>query len=454
MGELFGTDGIRGHANHYPITPEMALRVGKAAATYFGNQKKQGRPIVVIGKDPRLSGAMIESALVSGLCSLGADVFLAGVLPTPGVAYLTSHLKADAGIVVSASHNPFYDNGIKFFNKQGCKLSDEIENEIEKLILEADLDTTDLADNAVGQVRIEAHAGKLYQDFLIQNLPEPTRAKCTQLKIAIDCANGATSMVAPGLFRKLGINVIDLATTPDGININATCGSQHPEELARTVVDAGCHVGFAFDGDGDRLIAVDEKGTILSGDQLIAIFAKDLQELDILSNQTVVTTVMSNMGLGKALNDMQIRHLKSAVGDRYVMQEMVTAEAILGGEDSGHIIFLNQHTTGDGLLAALQVIRILASRQTKMSDLTKVMRIFPQTLLNVDVKSKPPIPDIPGLTEAMTTTEKKLEDQGRILIRYSGTQPLCRVMVEAATEADANNYCAQLADIIRRKIGK
>ncbi len=453
MGKLFGTDGIRGHANHYPITPEMALRIGKAAAVYFGRQNKRGRPKVVIGKDTRLSGDMIESALVSGLCSWGADVFLTGVLPTPGVAYLTSHFKADAGIVVSASHNPFYDNGIKFFNKHGYKLSDSIENDIEQLILKSDLESPDLADQAIGHVQTIAGAGKLYRDFLIQSLPVNTRPACKELKIGIDCANGATSLVAPKVFKSLGMHVIDLATIPDGININANCGSQHPEKLAQTVLEAGCAVGFAFDGDGDRLIAVDEQGKILSGDQLIAIFAKDLKGLDILSNQLVVTTVMSNMGLGKALAEMQIRHIKSAVGDRYVMQEMVAAGAILGGEDSGHIIFLNMHSTGDGLLAALQLIRILASSRIPMSELARSMTVFPQNLLNVDVKSKPPIAAIPGLSETMTAVEAKLGNQGRVLIRYSGTQPMCRVMVEAATEEDANRYCQQLSDIIRLEIG-
>jgi len=453
MGELFGTDGIRGHANRYPITAEMALRVGTAAAVYFGRQNRPGRPKVVIGKDTRLSGDMIEFALVSGLCSLGADVILAGVLPTPGVAFLTSYLEADAGIVVSASHNPFYDNGIKFFNNFGYKLSDKIENEIEQLILETDQLSADLADKDIGHVLKLTDTGRLYRDFLVQTFPASTRSKANRLKIAIDCANGATSVVAPGLFRKLGIHVIDLATKPDGININANCGSQHPEKLAQTVLNAGCDTGFAFDGDGDRLIAVDESGTILSGDQLIAIFAQELQANNKLLNQTVVTTVMSNMGLGKALADMQIQHLKSAVGDRYVMQEMVAAEAVLGGEDSGHIIFRNLHTTGDGLLAALQLVHILASHKKKLSQLAAVMNIFPQTLQNVDVTAKPSIAQIPGLAAAIRAIEKKLGSQGRVLIRYSGTQPMCRVMVEAATEADANKYAEQLSEIIRQEIG-
>ncbi len=454
MGELFGTDGIRGHANHYPITPEMALRVGKASAVFFGNQKLQGRPGIVIGKDTRLSGDMIESALVSGLCALGADVLLTGVLPTPGVAYLTRHLQADAGIVISASHNPFYDNGIKFFNGQGFKLNDSIENEIERLILGSEMAPTDLKDHGIGQVQTVLDAEKQYRDFLIQTLPTTNQTNFRELKIAIDCANGATHKIAPNLFEQLGMHVVDLATSPNGININSDCGSQHPEELAKTVLNSGCDVGFAFDGDGDRLVAVDEQGKTLSGDQLIAIFAKDFIEQNILSNQTVVTTVMSNMGLEKTFNDMQINHLKSAVGDRYVMQEMMASKAVLGGEDSGHIILLSMHTTGDGLLAALQLIRILASRQTKMSDLATVMTVFPQTLLNVNVKTKPPIAEIPGLADAIAAIEENLGNRGRVLVRYSGTQPMCRIMVEAATENDAERYCRQLSDLIHSKIGK
>ncbi len=454
MGELFGTDGIRGHANHYPITPEMALRVGKASAVFFGNQKSQGRPGIVIGKDTRLSGDMIESALVSGLCALGADVLLTGVLPTPGVAYLTRHLQADAGIVISASHNPFYDNGIKFFNGQGFKLNDSIENEIERLILGSEMAPTDLKDHGIGQVQTVLDAEKQYRDFLIQTLPTTNQTNFRELKIAIDCANGATHKIAPNLFEQLGMHVVDLATSPNGININSDCGSQHPEELAKTVLNSGCDVGFAFDGDGDRLVAVDEQGKTLSGDQLIAIFAKDFIEQSILSNQTVVTTVMSNMGLEKTFNDMQINHLKSAVGDRYVMQEMMASKAVLGGEDSGHIILLSMHTTGDGLLAALQLIRILASRQTKMSDLATVMTVFPQTLLNVNVKTKPPIAEIPGLADAIAAIEENLGNRGRVLVRYSGTQPMCRIMVEAATENDAEQCCRQLSDLIHSKIGK
>ena len=453
MGELFGTDGIRGRVNQYPMTPEMALRVGKAAALYFQDNKPHKHPKIVIGKDTRLSGDMVESALVSGLCAMGADAYLTGILPTPGVAYLTSHLKADAGIVVSASHNPFYDNGIKFFNKRGFKLSDTIENDIEQLILRDDRKPIETPDHAIGKAIALTEAGSMYSDFLIKQLPADEISGFDKLKVAIDCANGATSKIAPDLFTRLGMDVVSLAISPDGMNINDACGSQYPDMLSETVMRSGCDIGFAFDGDGDRLIAVDETGIILSGDQLIAVFAHDLQQHNLLSNQTVVTTVMSNMGLGKALAKMQIRHLKSAVGDRYVMQEMVASRAVLGGEDSGHLIFLDMHTTGDGLLAALQFLRILASEKLAASNLAEIMTVFPQTLMNVAVRAKPAIEEIPDLSQAIVSIEQGLGDDGRVLIRYSGTQPMCRVMVEAATQNEADRYCQQLSDIIQSKIG-
>jgi phosphoglucosamine mutase len=454
MGELFGTDGIRGKVNQYPMTPEMALRIGKAAARYFQDNSPHKHPKIVIGKDTRLSGDMLESALVSGLCAMGADVYLTGILPTPGVAYLTKHLKADAGIVVSASHNPFYDNGIKFFNNRGFKLSDTIENDIEELILHDDHKPIEMPDHTIGKVFSLTEAGSLYSDFLIQQLPADDITGFKGLKIAIDCANGATSMIAPDIFERLGMAVVSLAISPDGMNINDACGSQYPDTLSETVTRSACHIGFAFDGDGDRLIAVDETGKILTGDQLIAVFAHDLHQNNLLSNQTVVTTVMSNLGLGKALAKMQIQHLKSAVGDRYVMQEMVTNGAVLGGEDSGHLIFLDMHTTGDGLLAALQFMRILASKKVTASTLAGIMTVFPQTLLNVTVRAKPAIEEISGLTEAIAKIERQLGNNGRVLIRYSGTQPMCRVMVEAATEDDAHKYCKELSDHIQSIIGE
>ncbi|MFC1878021.1 phosphoglucosamine mutase [Thermodesulfobacteriota bacterium] len=454
MGTLFGTDGIRGRVNQSPMTPEMALRVGKTAAVFFRSNTSHKRPKIVIGRDTRLSGSMIESALVSGLCSLGADTYLTGVLPTPGVAYLTTHLAADAGIVVSASHNPFYDNGIKFFNDRGFKLNDAMENDLEQWILDDHKKQPVIADNAIGKVFPVPDAGMIYSNFLLNALPPDIKTRIGGLKVVLDCSNGATSTIAPDLFSCLGVGVIPLSTSPDGININDACGSQHPETLAKKVLESGSDVGFAFDGDGDRLIAVDETGNILTGDQLIAIFAGFYRQHHLLTNQTVVTTVMSNMGLGKALSDMRVTHLKSTVGDRYVMEQMIVSGAVIGGEDSGHIIFLDAHTTGDGILAALQFLRVLVSEKATASQLAEVMMVFPQELMNVTVDAKPAITDIDGLSEAVTKIEKQLGDTGRVLIRYSGTQPMCRVMVEASTKSEAIRFCKQLTEIIKTQIGK
>ena len=435
------------------MTPEMAMRAGKAAAVFFRSKTSHKQPKIVIGRDTRLSGSMIESALVSGLCSQGADVYLTGVLPTPGVAYLTTRLAADAGIVVSASHNPFYDNGIKFFNGRGFKLSDAVENDLEQLILNDHNQQPVIADKAIGKVFPVPDAGMLYSKFLLNVLTREVKTRIAGLNIVLDCSNGATSTIAPDLISSLGAGVIPLSASPDGININDACGSQYPETLAQKVLESGSDVGFAFDGDGDRLIAVDETGNILTGDQLIAIFARFYHQHHLLTNQTVVTTVMSNMGLGKTLSDLHVTHMKSIVGDRYVMEQMLSCGAIIGGEDSGHIIFLDAHTTGDGLMAALQFLRVLVSEKISASQLAELMTVFPQVLMNVSVDAKPPISDIDGLSEALEKAEKQLGDTGRVLIRYSGTQPMCRVMVEAVTKAEATHFCSQLAEIIRSKIG-
>ncbi|RLC02190.1 MAG: phosphoglucosamine mutase [Deltaproteobacteria bacterium] len=453
MGTLFGTDGIRGRVNQYPMTPEMALRIGKTAAVFFRDKTSHKHPKIVIGRDTRLSGGMIESALVSGLCSQGADTYLADVLPTPGVAHLTTHLAADAGIVVSASHNPFYDNGIKFFNSRGFKLSDALENDMELWILDDHKKPPVIEDKAIGKIFPVSDAGMIYSNFLLNALPPDIKTRIGGMKIVLDCSNGATSTIAPNLFSRLGVEVIPLSTSPDGININDACGSQYPETLAKKVLASGSDIGFAFDGDGDRLIAVDETGNILTGDQLIAIFARFYHQHHLMENQTVVTTVMSNMGLGKALSDMQVTHLKTTVGDRYVMEQMVASGAHLGGEDSGHIIFLDAHTTGDGILAALQFLRVLVSENTVASQLANVMTVFPQILMNVTVNAKPAISDIKGLPEAITIIEKQLGDTGRVLIRYSGTQPMCRIMVEASTKTEATHFCGQLTEIIKIQIG-
>ncbi len=450
--KLFGTDGIRGIANQYPMTVEMAVRVGRAVAlTFKGNSE---RSKIVIGKDTRLSGDMLMAATAAGVCSAGVDVRIAGTLPTPGVAFMTRHLKADAGIMISASHNPFYDNGIKVFDGNGFKLSDETEAGIEDKVsldrFEAPVAGSIIRD--VGRVCPLNDANDMYMDFLRHTLSDGVSFK--GLKIVMDCSNGATHRIGPALFSDLGADVHTLFADPNGININDNCGSQHPETLAREVVQQGAAVGVAFDGDGDRLIAVDEKGAVLTGDQLIAVFAQAMKEKGALQHHRVVTTVMSNIGLGVALKEMDIDHVAADVGDRHVMEEMVRGGAVLGGEDSGHMIFLNHHTTGDGVLSALKLVELLVQNDdAPLSELSKVMTVFPQVLINVDVKSKPEIASIPEVAGAITSVEKILGEKGRVLVRYSGTQPVCRVMVEGPTEAETLRYCRRIADVIATVLG-
>ncbi|MBU2522299.1 MAG: phosphoglucosamine mutase, partial [Proteobacteria bacterium] len=355
MGKLFGTDGIRGLANEYPMTSEMAMKVGRAVAYVFG-RKEKGRPKIIIGKDTRISGYMLEYALVSGICSMGADACLAGVLPTPGIAHITASTDADAGIVISASHNPFYDNGIKIFNRDGFKLSDEKEAEIESILLGDEISSISRNVRMAGGVYRIDDAGQNYIDFLLSKVQENF---CQGTRIVIDCSNGATYKVAPELFFRLGAEVETLFNDPDGKNINENCGSENTSELRKIVLEKRADIGIAFDGDGDRLIAVDEKGNIITGDKILAICAKIMKKKDQLKNNTVVSTVMSNMGLGIALEDMGIKNIKAKVGDRYVLASMIHSGAVLGGEDSGHMIFLDHQTTGDGILTALKLLEAL-----------------------------------------------------------------------------------------------
>lgn len=448
MDRLFGTDGIRGVANEYPMTPEMALRVGRAVAAYLGTGYNSA---IVIGKDTRISGAMLESALVSGICSMGVDVMLAGIIPTPGLSFLTASLPASAGLVVSASHNPYFDNGIKIFGSDGYKLSDEIEREIESFITDNALAEKAGKIRETGKVQIITEAEKHYKMFLKRSLP--SQISYSQVKIAIDCSNGATYKVGPELFAELGTDLEALFIEPDGKNINANCGSQDPDPLARKVVETGADIGLAFDGDGDRLIAVDEKGAVLTGDQNLAICAKYMQQKGTLKNNLVVSTVMSNMGLGVALRQMGISQVITKVGDRYVMKEMLAHGAVLGGEDSGHMVFLDHQTTGDGMLTALKLIEVMLSENKPLSELKSVMAVFPQVLINVEVKSKPPLETLPEIMDAIDAVEEKLKGQGRVLVRYSGTQPQCRVMVEGPTEGETRRYCRQIADVVEAKIG-
>jgi phosphoglucosamine mutase len=449
MGKLFGTDGVRGVANEYPMTAEMAMNIGRSTAYLF--KRKGHTPRIIIGKDTRISGYMLESALVSGICSMGVNALLVGPLPTPGIAFATSSMRADAGIVISASHNPFQDNGIKIFSSDGFKLADERELQIEKLIFSNSIDALRPSPSELGKAyRIDDARGR-YIVFLKNTFPKEYTLE--GIKVVLDCAHGATYRVAPDTFFELGADVSSLFDEPNGENINANCGSQHPEALIEEVVKRKADVGFAFDGDGDRLIAVDEKGSILTGDQVMGICAKEMKEEGRLSNNLLVSTVMSNIGLGIALKELGIEHAVTKVGDRYVLEEMQTKRASIGGEESGHVIFLDHHTTGDGIITALQVLAVMTKLQKPLSELAKVMTVFPQKLINVDVKSKPELSTIPEIDEVIREVEEQLGDAGRVLVRYSGTQSMCRVMVEGPTPEDTERYCRQVADVIREKLG-
>ena len=448
MGKLFGTDGIRGVANRYPMDIETAMAVGKAVALYFKVSQKS-KPHIVIGQDTRLSGDMITQAVAAGICSAGVDVSLLGILPTPGIAHMAKNTGAVGGIVISASHNPYEDNGIKVFDGDGFKLSDGAEARIENLVLGGDQAQVASADG-IGRVRgVEAPCDR-YIDFLKSAAKQP---QLNILNIVLDCANGATYNVAPALFKQLGAHVIPLFCSPDGTNINTGCGSQHPEALAQTVVEQNADIGLAFDGDGDRLIAVDETGRVLTGDQIMAICAKDLMDKGKLENNLVVSTVMSNMGLGAALKEMGVKLSASQVGDRNVMKMMMAQGAIVGGEDSGHLIFLDVHTTGDGIMAGLRLLDAMRSAQQPLSKLADVMTVFPQELINVNVSSKPELNSLSGVIEIIAEVERKLGDHGRVLVRYSGTQNMCRVMVEGPTKEETEGYCQQIADKVKESIG-
>ena len=449
MGKLFGTDGIRGMVNEYPMTAEMALRLGRAVATVFNTHRE--KPKIIIGRDTRLSGQMLESAVVAGICSAGGDAYTTGVLPTPGVAYTTSAARAQAGVVISASHNPFHDNGIKLFKGDGFKLSDEKEAEIEKMVLDDSLAEGFRTEDEIGTVVEQNDAAKNYISFLKSALPADF--SLNGLKIVLDCANGATYQTAPPLLVDLGAEVTAMGVEPDGRNINHHCGSEHPVDLIRMVLETRADIGLALDGDGDRLIAVDEKGRILSGDQILLICADSMKRQGRLKNQCVVSTVMSNMGLSVALNAMGMQHEKSKVGDRYVMERMKACGAMIGGEDSGHMIFADHHTTGDGSLTSLKLIEAIQTANKPLSELSKMMSSYPQILINVDVHSKPEIDSVPEIVAAIKSVESELADRGRVLVRYSGTQPICRVMVEGPSEGDTQRYCKHISDIIKKYIG-
>ena len=449
MGKLFGTDGIRGEANQYPMNSEIAFAVGQAAAYIL--RKEHHRTRIVIGKDTRISGYMLESSLEAGITSMGGHPYLVGVLPTPGIAFIANSMRADAGIVISASHNPYEDNGIKIFGGNGFKLSDEQENTIEDLILSGKLANLLPPAKEMGQAyRMEDVQGR-YIVFLKNSFPRDLSME--EMKIVMDTANGATYKVAPEAFIELGAEVEVLHNTPNGWNINDKCGSQHTGDLKKRVLESGAAIGLAFDGDGDRLIAVDEKGNEISGDQILLICAQMLKEEGRLRNDLVVSTIMSNLGLRVACKRYGYQYHAAKVGDRYVLEDMLRLGGVIGGEESGHIIFLNHHTTGDGILTAMQLIAAMARTGKPLSELAKIMEIYPQKLINVNVKSKPDIATIPELNQAISQVEKELGDNGRVLVRYSGTQNMCRVMVEGPSSAVTEKYCSQLAGLVEKVLG-
>jgi phosphoglucosamine mutase len=449
MSHLFGTDGVRGHANRSPMTVETALAIGRAAGKLF--RRHAGRHRVVIGKDTRLSCYMFESALISGLCSMGVDTLTVGPLPTPGVAYLTRAYRADAGIVISASHNPFHDNGIKFFSRDGYKLDDVLEEQIENEVQRNSFFNDLPADEALGRHQEIVGAQARYVEFVKSSFPRYLSLE--GISIGLDCAHGAAYTVGPMLFRELGAEVHAIGIQPNGVNINLQCGALHPKKLQELVVEKGCRLGIAFDGDGDRAILVDERGEIVDGDAILAICAYDLKQREQLPGDRVVGTVMTNYGMICSLRRLGIDVVQAPVGDRHVLHEMLTSGSTLGGEQSGHTIFLNYNTTGDGLIAALQVVRIMLERQVPLSELAAIVERFPQVLRNVHVTSKPLLDSLSRLQLALREAEGRLGEAGRVLIRYSGTENLCRVMVEGRDVRLVEELAGRLEGVVREEIG-
>ncbi len=447
MGKYFGTDGVRGVANS-ELTPELAFKLGRAGG-YVLTKDTKDKPKVLIGRDTRISGEMLEGALVAGLLSIGAEVMRLGVISTPGVAYLSRVMNADAGVMISASHNPVQDNGIKFFGPDGFKLTDEQEAEIESY-LDAEEDTLPRPTGAdIGSVSDYFEGGQKYISYLKQTVEE----EFLNIHVAVDCAHGATSSLATHLFADLEADISTMGSSPDGLNINEGVGSTHPEKLAAFVLERGADVGLAFDGDGDRLIAVDEKGQIVDGDQIMFIIGKYLSLKSRLNKNTIVSTVMSNMGFYKALEENGMNSVKTAVGDRYVVEEMRENDYNLGGEQSGHIVFLDFNTTGDGLLTGIQLVNIMKATGKRLSELAGEMTIFPQKLVNVRVTDKHAVTQNEKVAEVIATVEAEMAGNGRVLVRPSGTEPLVRVMVEAATGEACESYVNRIAEVVRSEMG-
>lgn len=446
MGKYFGTDGVRGVANS-ELTPELAFKLGRYGGYIL--TKNTEKPKVLIGRDTRISGHMLEGALVAGLLSIGAEVMRLGVISTPGVAYLTKALSAHAGVMISASHNPVEDNGIKFFGPDGFKLLDSQEEEIEQLLDQSEDNLPRPIGENIGQVNDYFEGGQKYIQFLKQTVEEDF----TGLHVALDCAHGAASSLAPHLFADLEADISTIGTSPNGVNINEGVGSTHPETLANFVIEKQADIGLAFDGDADRLIAIDENGAIVDGDQIMYICAKYLKEQGRLKHQTVVSTVMSNLGFYKALEEAEIESKQTAVGDRYVMEEMRRGGYNLGGEQSGHLIFLDYITTGDGMLSALQLVNIMKVTKKRLSELAAEVTRYPQKLVNLRVADKAAMLSNEVINQEIKHVEELMGDKGRILVRPSGTEALVRVMVEAETDELCEAYVTQVVNVIKKELG-
>lgn len=445
MRKLFGTDGIRGVANLEPMTSEIAMQLGRAAAHLF--MRRAGRHQIVIGKDTRISGYMLESALTAGICSMGVDVLLVGPMPTPAIAFLTRSLRADAGVVISASHNPYQDNGIKFFSKDGFKLPDDMEARIEDLIVSNEISHLRPTADLIGKAfRIDDAEGR-YIEFAKRSLPRDLDFQ--GIKLVVDCANGAAYKLAPKVLRELGAKVEVIGNEPDGMNINAGCGAVHPEQLQEAVRRYKADIGIALDGDADRAIFVCEQGTIIDGDHVMAALGLDLHQNGLLAKQTLVGTVMSNFGLELSMAKAGVKLLRTPVGDRYLLERMLAEGYNFGGEQSGHFIFLDHNTTGDGLISALQMISLMKRTGKPLSELAQAMSAVPQILLNIKVKQKPNLETVPDIDRAIRESERRLNGSGRVLVRYSGTEPLLRIMVEGERDSLIKDVAEDLARLVR-----
>ncbi len=447
--KLFGTDGVRGRANVHPMTAELALKLGQAVARHFRGSMP-GRHKILIGKDTRLSGYMFEDALAAGICSMGVDVIQVGPMPTPGLAFLTTDMRCDAGVMITASHNPYQDNGIKFFGRDGFKLDDDIELKIEGMVASGELDDCRAGADEIGQARRIEDAEGRYVVFLKNTFPQDSTLE--GIRIVLDCANGAAYKVGPTVLQELGAEVFPLGVSPNGRNINEDCGSLHPNSTASRVREVRADIGIAVDGDADRVMIIDERGEVLDGDLVISLCARHLQDRGALKGGGVVTTVMSNLGLEEELEKLGLDLVRTQVGDRYVVEAMRQGGYNLGGEQSGHVVFLDHGRTGDGLMTALQVLAILARSSKPLSELAAGFQRYPQVMVNVGVSAKRPIEDLPRVQEAIAEVESKLDGRGRVLIRYSGTENKARVMVEGEEERAVSEYANTLAATLKESL--